>query len=250
MAVVHHATDALLEPPVASAVSRAIRLALDHERYASGLERQLTTLEDARRRLVGATDRQRELTAARLRTEVVAPLEVARDRVARARTRMQQTDALDALDIVLSELERARDEVLALVAGTPSAQLGGGGLAESLRELSRRGAIPISVSIENGVAADPPAERALFYVATEAVTNALKHAQATAIELVLGRERDTLVLVVSDDGGGDADAEGSGVRGMADRLATQGGRLSILSPPGNGTVVTATIPVRGSSSRA
>ena len=71
----------------------------------------------------------------------------------------------------------------------------------------------------------------------------IKHAHPGQIEISVTRTSPALVMTVSDDGGGGADPSGSGLQGLADRLATRGGRLQVTSPPGAGTIVTATIPI-------
>jgi signal transduction histidine kinase len=84
----------------------------------------------------------------------------------------------------------------------------------------------------------------LFYVASEAVTNAHKHSHAASIRITLCQRGNSLVLAVIDDGRGAADPRGSGLRGLRDRVDGVGGELSVVSPVGAGTVVTATVPIR------
>jgi signal transduction histidine kinase len=83
----------------------------------------------------------------------------------------------------------------------------------------------------------------LYYVCLEALTNAIKYAQASQVNIFLTRNGTALVMTVSDDGTGAADPTGSGLQGLADRLATFSGRLQVQSAPGAGTIVTATIPL-------
>jgi signal transduction histidine kinase len=87
-----------------------------------------------------------------------------------------------------------------------------------------------------------PIEAAAYFVCSEALANAAKHAQTDSarVEAVVDGER--LRLSVSDDGAGGADAEGAGMRGLADRVEALGGRLEVESPPGRGTRVLAEIP--------
>ena len=89
--------------------------------------------------------------------------------------------------------------------------------------------------------ADPERETALFYVCSEALANAIKHAGATRISIDLRRNRGDLVITIVDDGIGGAQVSGSGLRGLADRLAAFGGRLRVDSPPGAGATLRATI---------
>jgi signal transduction histidine kinase len=86
-------------------------------------------------------------------------------------------------------------------------------------------------------------ETAAYFVASEALTNAAKHADATAVAVTAARRNGKLVIAVRDDGvGGAVTSEGSGLAGMADRVAALGGSVTVASPLGGGTVVTAELP--------
>jgi signal transduction histidine kinase len=82
----------------------------------------------------------------------------------------------------------------------------------------------------------------VWFAACEAVSNALKHAQATTIDIHLQDLGDRLHLVVADDGCGGADPSGSGLRGLADRVEAAGGLVTVRSPRGEGTSVEAVLP--------
>jgi signal transduction histidine kinase len=84
----------------------------------------------------------------------------------------------------------------------------------------------------------------MWFVAAEAVSNAVKHAGATRICIELAADDAAVVLTVSDDGAGGADpGAGSGLPALVDRVDALGGRLQVQSPPGGGTTVTATLPL-------
>jgi signal transduction histidine kinase len=85
-------------------------------------------------------------------------------------------------------------------------------------------------------------EETAYYVACEALTNAAKHAHAATITINARQHDGRLVVEVGDDGVGGADPNGSGLRGLADRVAALDGRLHVHSPPGQGTRVTAELP--------
>jgi signal transduction histidine kinase len=86
-------------------------------------------------------------------------------------------------------------------------------------------------------------ESTAYFVVAEALTNAAKHARAGEITVRIARRDDLLVIEVTDDGDGGADpARGSGLRGLADRVAAIDGRLTVTSPPGGPTVVRAELP--------
>jgi signal transduction histidine kinase len=101
------------------------------------------------------------------------------------------------------------------------------------------------VEVSGDVAADREAETALFYVCSEALTNVVKHAEASAVRVTLQRQPSALVLAVLDDGIGGADPSGAGLRGLSDRLASVEGRLQVQSTPGAGTRIEALIPWPG-----
>jgi signal transduction histidine kinase len=132
----------------------------------------------------------------------------------------------------------------------PSTELGGGRLRAVLEQLAATCSLPASITIEADTAAGVHEETALYYVGMEALTNAVKHAEATSVDISLSRVEDTLVLSVRDAGVGGADPSGSGLQGLADRLAICGGQLQVRSAPGAGTTVTARIPLTRSSSTA
>lgn len=249
--VAHHRPTSMQDPVAARAVAEAVRLAALNERWQAALEEQLAELEAARGRLLAVTDRQRVVTAARLRDDVVRLMESAvavihniDARTASPGTATGGADALeahDALRVAGEELAASIDEVLALTDGLPPAGLGEGGLHLALQRLAERSPIPVALTLAPDAATDPDRETALFYVCSEAIANTIKHARASHVSIDLRRERGGLALVVADDGMGGAQASGFGLRGLADRLAAYGGRLRVDSPPGAGTTLTARI---------
>ena len=89
----------------------------------------------------------------------------------------------------------------------------------------------------------PEVEASAYFIVAEALTNAVKHAQATRAEVTATVSDDRLLLVVRDDGIGGAEPEGHGLLGIGDRVAAFGGRLRIDSPRGGGTVLAAELPL-------
>jgi signal transduction histidine kinase len=90
----------------------------------------------------------------------------------------------------------------------------------------------------------PELEATAYYIASETLTNVAKHAQATEATVRIGDHDGVLRVQITDDGCGGADPSGgSGILGLRDRAEAAGGRLHVVSPPGRGTVVTASLPI-------
>jgi signal transduction histidine kinase len=242
VAVVAHRSSALDLGPTAAAVADAVRLAVTHLRLREEQLERLGELEASRARLVAAADRQRARAAAELRQDVEAPLRVAQSELVAMRAGVRDPGAAAAVDVVVQELAAATGELADLVAGIPPADLGGGRLGRALQALAEASPVPVTVAVAEDAAASQEAETALFYVCCEALANAVKHAGATRVAIAVERQENGVVATVADDGGGGADPSGSGLVGLADRLAARNGRLRVDSPPGAGTTVTATVP--------
>ena len=125
----------------------------------------------------------------------------------------------------------------------PAALSSGGGLEAALGALARRSAVPAELDLRVDRRLPEPVEVALYYIVSEALTNAAKHAGASHVA-ISAFERDGVVeLVVRDDGAGGADpAAGSGLIGLRDRVEAIGGRIEVDSPPGAGTALHVTLP--------
>jgi signal transduction histidine kinase len=242
VAVVAHRSSALDDGPAAAAVAGAVRLAIDHLRLQEEQQERLGELEASRARLVAAADRQRARAAAELRQDVEAPLRVAQSELVAMRPGVRDPEAAAAVDVVVQELAAATGELADLVAGIPPADLGGGRLGRALHALAEASPVPVTVAVADDAAASQEAETALFYVCCEALANAVKHAGATRVTIAVERQDGGVVATVTDDGRGGADPSGSGLVGLADRLAARNGRLRVESPPGAGTTVTAVVP--------
>jgi len=240
-ALSHTGTAAMNDPVIAAAVVEAVRLTALNERRHAAQRDQLAELEAARARLIAATDRQRAAIAARLRDEVVRPIEASATEVRHIDVVQGDAAAREALEVAARELDASAAEILALTGGVAPATLGNGGLAAAIEQLARRCPLPVSVVVAPDTQADQDRETALFYVCSEALANAIKHAGASRVSIELRRERGDLVVTVADDGVGGARPSGSGLHGLGDRLAVFGGRLQVDSPPGAGTTLTARI---------
>jgi signal transduction histidine kinase len=241
VAVVAYKSSALDDPGTAEAVTAAVRLAVRHERLHNEQQQQLAELEASRARIVAAADRERERAATQLRGDVGVSLQLAQSELSAVRTAEQDPAVVESLDIVVSELVTAQTEIIDLVAGVPPARLESGRLQEALQALAQRSPVPVSVTIAADAAGGRDTEATLFYVCSEALANAVKHADAKQIGITVRRVNGAMEAVISDDGRGGADPTGSGLQGLADRLAARNGRLWVDSPPGAGTTVTAVV---------
>jgi signal transduction histidine kinase len=141
-------------------------------------------------------------------------------------------------------LTDAAEELREFSRGVHPAILEKGGLGPALRALARRSAVPAEVSVRVTGRLPERVEVAAYYVVSEALANAAKHARASAVRIDAGVTEGTLRLVVADDGTGGADpSRGSGLIGLRDRVESVGGRIEISSPAREGTTLTVTIPL-------
>jgi len=116
-------------------------------------------------------------------------------------------------------------------------------VAAAARAAARRAPVPAEVTQAPEERFSPDLEAAAYYVVSEALANTGKHAAATCARVSIGRSGRVLRVQVADDGAGGADpAAGSGLTGLADRVAALGGTLAVTSPPGAGTTITAELP--------
>jgi signal transduction histidine kinase len=146
-------------------------------------------------------------------------------------------------------VRRARDEAGAAIAelrdlarGIAPPVLADRGLAAAAEALSRRQATPVAVDARIGRRPPPVVETAAYFVVAEALTNAAKHAPGAAARVTLALDGDELVVAISDDGPGGADAEGSGLVGLRHRVEALDGALHVTSAPGAGTTIRAELP--------
>jgi signal transduction histidine kinase len=147
-----------------------------------------------------------------------------------------------ALDEAATELRLALAELRELARGIHPVILSEAGLGPALASLAERSPIPATVTAAPPDRLPARVEETAYYVASEALANAAKHAHATAVTISARRCGDGLLVEVGDDGVGGADPNGSGLRGLADRIAALDGCLQVHSPAGKGTCVTAELP--------
>jgi PAS domain S-box-containing protein len=160
-------------------------------------------------------------------------------------TKLRKGDggAIGLLEEANAELAGAIQELRELARGIHPAILTDHGLLPALEMLAGRATVPVELSAELEDRLPPPVEAAAFYLVSEALTNAAKHAGACCVRVGVWRENGCALVEVADDGAGGAEAgSGSGLRGLADRIEALGGRLEVESPAGEGTALRARIP--------
>jgi signal transduction histidine kinase len=149
------------------------------------------------------------------------------------------------LAAAVQSLTGAVEELQEISRGIHPAILSRGGLAPALKSLARRSAVPVELHVDFDRRLPEQVEVASYYVVSEALTNAVKHAHASSLRVEAGTENGTVRLSISDDGVGGADpGAGSGIIGLKDRVEALGGDLRVRSTPGDGTALEATIPVQ------
>ncbi|MDQ1617463.1 MAG: hypothetical protein QOE19_32 [Actinomycetota bacterium] len=168
----------------------------------------------------------------------------------RVRTTMRDSvpsgaDELTAqLDGVAAEIVGVVDELRELARGLHPAALAEGGLRPALKTLARRCAVPVRLDVDVTGRLPEPIELAAYYVVAETLTNTVKHANATVIDVQAAASDGVLQVQVRDDGQGGADpTRGSGLIGLTDRVEALGGRLTFNSPPGAGTAMQVVLPL-------
>jgi signal transduction histidine kinase len=141
-------------------------------------------------------------------------------------------------------LAGAIDDLRELSRGIHPAILSRGGLVPALKGLARRSAVPVELDLAVDERLGEQVEVGAYYVVSEALTNAVKHAQPSKVEVNVRAHDGVLELTIDDDGVGGADpARGSGLTGLTDRVEALGGTIAIASPPGRGTSLRIELPV-------
>jgi signal transduction histidine kinase len=236
------------DPGLVEAVGNAARLALENERLAAEVRAQLEEVRASRLRIVEAADAERRRVERDLHDGAQQRLVALAMRLQIAKQRSPGESEL--LDEATAELQTAIGEVRGLARGIHPTILTEAGLAAAADALAERTPIPVVVDVDDQ-RYEAHVEAAAYFVIAEALTNVARHASASEARVGVTVEDGRLVVTVADDGRGGADlAAGSGVRGLADRLAAAGGNLTLSSPRGGGTIVRADLPLRAAEDRA
>jgi signal transduction histidine kinase len=214
------------------AVTSVTRTAVANASLAAGIEKRVREIAASRRRLIEAADDERR---ALQRTLAHGP----ERRLGLVSAVLAQAGA-GTCDGLRREVAAAIAELRELANGVHPTELDGG-LLLALPALAARSPLQVSVAVD--VERLPEAvEIAAYFVCSEALANAAKHARADSAHIDATADAGSLQIRISDDGVGGANTNGTGLRGLADRIEALSGKLTVTSPPGAGTRVLAEIP--------
>lgn len=228
-----------------SKLSAAEEVAEENVRLDAELQARYEELRASRARIVSAADDARQQLERDLHDGAQQRLVSLALSLRLARDRLEQDPAQAAalLDEASEELALATDELRELARGIHPAILTDRGLGAALDALVKRA--PVDVALRHSVNGEipPPVESAAYFVVAEALTNVVRHSGATEAEVSVAQRSGALHVEVSDSGEGGADPEGSGLRGLTDRVQALDGELEVETHPGTGTAVHARIPL-------
>jgi signal transduction histidine kinase len=219
--------------------------ALRNERLDAELRAKVVELRASRSRIVQAGyDERRRLErdlhdGAQQRLMALGiNLRLARDRVER-----DPQAAVELLDTSLQELSEATGELRELARGIHPAVLTDRGLGAAIKGLAGRSTVPVEVLETPDDRLPSPVESAVYFIVAEALTNAARYAEAERVKVSVVRVNGQVEVEIIDDGVGGADlGQGSGLRGLHDRVGALEGRLELTSVGGEGTTLKASIP--------
>jgi signal transduction histidine kinase len=232
------------EPALLDAVGAAAGLALERARLHADLHARLDELRGTRARIFEAAQSERRRLERDLHDGAQQRLvTLALDLGMIERRLGDDPDARRTLEQARAELARSLEELRDLARGIHPAIVSGRGLRPALEGLVVRAPVPVKLSVTVGSRPLEQVEVAAYFMVSECLTNVAKYAHASAASVEVVRINGELVVEVADDGvGGANDGDGSGLRGLADRVEALGGHLHVTSPAGDGTRVRAEIP--------
>ena len=228
-------------PGLVRAMGSVAQLALANERLSAQVRAQLGEVRASRVRIVEAADAERRRIERDLHDGAQQRLLALAVRLQTAKTTVHGADEL--IDAATAELHEALADVRGIARGLHPPILTDLGLGPAVDALAERASVPVDVQVADGRYPEP-VETAAYFLVSEALTNVERYAGATAATVRIRAASDQLLVEISDDGHGGADARrGSGLRGLRDRVEALGGRLTIESPAGGGTAIRATLPL-------
>ena len=241
-AMLVHDPALLDEPDLVASVRETAGLFLENERLAAEIRAQLAEVQASRARIVAAADEERRRLERDLHDGAQQHLVGLSLKLALAQIGADPA-AADAFANAQGDLERALAELREFARGVHPSVLREEGLDAGVEALVRRTPIPVEIVGSAGERLPDAVELAAYFLVSESLANIVKHARATHATVSVSRAYDSLVVVITDDGVGGANAGwGTGLSGLSDRLAALEGSLEVVSPPGSGTTLTARIP--------
>ena len=233
------------DPALIASVAATASLALERERLEAEVRAQLVEVRASRARIVEAADAERQRLQRDLHDGAQQRLVALAMRLSRTREMLNGAapDAAQSLADASEQLQCALQELRELSSGIHPAILVESGLHPALDSIADHAAVPVHIDAVPEQRLPAGVEACAYFIVSEAVTNAAKHASASSVHVRLERVDGSLHLTVQDDGVGGADrSRGSGIAGLHDRVAALGGSLNVESPPGHGTRVSAELP--------
>ena len=243
VAVLLHDSAVLEDSALVAAIGAAARLESRHAELQAEVRAQITALIASRRRLVDAGDIERQRLAQRLNDGAIRRLRRLGDTLeANGRANLPGSVG-QRVELASTQVARTIDELRELAQGLHPPELRDGGLAVALRGLTEHLPFPVDLEVAD-VRLSPDVDVAIYYVCAEGLANATKHADASRATLVVRATPTAVTIVLTDDGVGGANvANGTGLRGLTDRIEALGGRLLVDSPLGRGTRLTTDLPI-------
>ena len=238
------------DPGLVSAAAAAVRLAVENERLQAEVRTQLDAVRASRARIVEAQDEERRRIERDLHDgaqQRLVSLQLSLQMLRRELGPDADPATLAELDAASAEAAGAIADIRELARGVHPAILSEAGLGPALASLAERS--PVPVIVDDAVRQRLPAavEATAYFVVAEALTNAIKHADARELRVRAWLDDDLLRLTIDDDGRGGADATGgTGLTGIGDRIAALGGIVRIASPDGGGTHLEVDLPCASS----
>lgn len=232
------------EPELVEAVSAAAGIALENGRLEAELRARLQELQGSRSRVVEAQQNERRRLERNLHDGAQQRLvALALELGLLAEKANNDPATQERLKRARGEVAESLDELRDIARGLHPAVVSGHGLAIALESLAAVTPLEVHLKTDGLPRLPEQLEVAAYYVVSESLTNAAKHAQADTVTVEVGVTTDTLIVEIVDDGIGGADSErGTGLRGLADRIETLNGHLRVWSSVGRGTRVRAEIP--------
>jgi signal transduction histidine kinase len=242
LAALVHDPSLLEEPKLVNAAGAAASLALENARLHAETRAQLEQVRESRVRIVATADEERRRIERDIHDGAQQRLVALAVQLRSAQRRLQDPEVDSLLAATVKELQVAVEELRELARGVHPAILTEDGLAAALESLVSRIPFPVDLDAAEG-RLPAQVEATAYFVACEALANVVKHARASTATVRTVRRNGLLVVEVEDDGiGGAVAGNGSGLRGLADRVEALGGRLRVDSPAEGGTRIVGEIP--------